>query len=399
MAGSGFRRLVLLGTGPANLQVLAQLAGRRPADLEVTLVSPYSFALHAPLRAGYVAGHYRLEQYQIPLEPLVRAAGARWIKARCTGLNAAASTVQLALPGDAGSETLAFDLLGIAMDGVFDRAALEAAMPGANDHALPTQPPEQFAALWPRVQALAVTRPLSVAVLGSDGPAVELVLAAWQCLQRSRFTLVTGGAEVAPEQSPAVRARWLQALKERNITVLRENCSGIASGAIQLAEQTSLACDVPIIALAVPALPSWLADSGLARDAQGRLLVDERQRSTSQLQIFAAGGVSGDGASGDSQEPPGEAAREQAGQAMASQLLAAARGEAPAALHRPRRAARFFYAGDRSAIAQWGPFTLQGRWAWRWKDQRDRADAALLRAEPPQEPPVPPASTDASTAR
>ena len=76
----GIQKLLLLGAGHAHLHVLASLARQRPADLDVTLLTPYPHQTYSGMTPGFVAGHYSEDEGRIALEPLVRAAGVTWVR-------------------------------------------------------------------------------------------------------------------------------------------------------------------------------------------------------------------------------------------------------------------------------------------------------------------------------
>ena len=84
---SGLKHLVLLGLGHAHVQVLQGLADSRPAELNLTVIAPRPLALYSGMVPGFVAGHYTLEQCQIPLEGLLSRSGARFIAGSAVGLD------------------------------------------------------------------------------------------------------------------------------------------------------------------------------------------------------------------------------------------------------------------------------------------------------------------------
>jgi hypothetical protein len=92
----GIKKLLLLGAGHAHVHVLARLAEHHPADLDVTVLTPYDFQTYSGMTPGFVAGHYSETECQIPLAPLLKAAGARWVAGRCVGLDAGARRVRVA---------------------------------------------------------------------------------------------------------------------------------------------------------------------------------------------------------------------------------------------------------------------------------------------------------------
>jgi pyridine nucleotide-disulfide oxidoreductase family protein len=382
-APTGIKKLLLLGAGHAHVHVLARLAQHRPADLDVTVVSPYPFQTYSGMTPGFVAGHYTAAECQIPLEPLVRAAGAKWVAARCTGIDPGDQRVRLspAVRSNSASDIVApdlrYDLLSIDTGAVIDRQRLEADMPGAAARALIVRPIEAFAALWPQVLTLASKKPVSVAVIGAGAAGLELLFAAEHRLRRdghraARFTLITGGGEVAANYGDGVQARVRRQLKRRGITVLRETCVGVEANEVRLGSGATLACDVPILAIGTHA-PPWLQGSGLALSDTGHVLVNAFQQSTSHANVFAAGDVA---TRADGLHPKSGVYAVRAGPPLAHNLLAAHEGQALKAHHPPQNTLNLLSCGAGHAIASYGPLHAEGAWAWRWKDRIDRAFVA-----------------------
>lgn len=366
----GIKKLVLLGAGQAHLQVLARLARHHPGNLDVILLTPFPHHTGHGCLPGFMTGQHTADEGRVALEPLVRAAGARWLQGRCTGLDAASRHIQIAAGGGAqgAPTTLAYDLLSIDTGTVPDRARFDAEMPGANHHALHLSPLEAFVALWPQVMALAQKQAVSVAVVGAEEDGIELVLAAEQGIREhglpgARFTLVTGGDDVGQGLPPGVRRRALHRLRRQGITVLREACVGMSEGEVHLGNGARLACDVPLLAMGLCA-PAWLHTSGLALNDRGQVLTGPNLQSTSHPQVFATGSVAAraDGAPGDMH----------AGMALAHNLLAAHEGGALRSLPARRPRIALLACGTDHAIASWGPLTFSGAWVWGWKDRIDR---------------------------
>ncbi|OOG87873.1 hypothetical protein B0E41_03320 [Hydrogenophaga sp. A37] len=369
-------KLLLLGAGHAHVQVLARLAQNRPADLDVTVLTPYPYQTYSGMTPGLVAGRYSAEDCQIPLEPLVKAAGAKWLRGRCTGLDATQQKVQLSPTGKGQTlpPELPYQLLSIDTGAVIDRTRLEADMPGAPAHALIVRPIEVFATLWPQVMAQAVLRPLSIAVVGAGAAGLELLFAAEQCLRLhgaagARFTLITGGPEPAANYAPGVQRRVLRRLKALGITVLRDTCVGMDHGVVRLGGGSELACDLPLLAIGTHA-PAWLQGSGLALSETGYVLVNEYQQSSSHPNVFAAGDVA---TRADVPHPKSGVYAVRAGPPLAANLLAAHEGSALKPHHPPKNTLNLLSCGAGHAIASWGPLHAEGAWAWAWKDRIDRA--------------------------
>jgi pyridine nucleotide-disulfide oxidoreductase family protein len=361
---STLKHLVLLGAGHAHLFVLQALAKHHPADLNVTLVTPYARQLYSGMVPGFVAGHYTLDECVVQLAPLVAASRVKLVQSAVVQMNADHQAVLLA-----SGQELQYDALSIDTGAVLDPAKVDAMLPGAREHGLFVRPIEGFGALWPQVEALASGRDLSIALIGAGAAGVELAMAVAHRLPNCRVSLVTGGPEPAAVYAPHVRARVRKALKKRDIAVLQESCVAIRAGEIELGSGARLACDAPILALGSQAAP-WLADSGLELDEAGYVLVNEFQQSVSHPQVFAAGDAS---TRADVQHPRSGVYAVRAGPALAHNLMAAIEGQ-PLKVHiAPVNTLNLLSCGGRNAIASWGRWSAQGQWVWWWKDRIDRA--------------------------
>lgn len=352
------KHLVLLGTGRANVHVLRSLATRGTGGVSATLAAPHPYYIDEALLPGYLAGELALQDCHVPLDALVEASGASFIPAHVLGLDPATRRVQLS-SGDA----LPYDVLSIDVGPAQERDAIETQMPGARRNAMFTHPREAFLQLWPQLLALAGERALQVAVIGNGPAGAELALAAASALTAphgSRITLVTDGLPLLHDAPPALQKRALARLKAMNITVLPDRCVALDGRALQLQSGASLQCDAPLLALGLTP-PAWLQASGLALHEDGHPAVNERLQSDSHRQVF----IVPDGA------PP------EAGPVLDANLSTALYGgtfrKAPAA---PRL--RLMSAGERHAIATWGPLGLEGREVWHWKRRRDRKQLADL---------------------
>ena len=360
------KHLLLLGAGHAHVQVLkryAELVRHGALPPKITLVTPHPRQLYSGMVPGFVAGHYALEQCVIALEPLLAGTPVRWLQRSVSTLDASHNRVTL----DDGT-VLDFDWLSVNTGAVQDRQRLEAQMPGVREHGLFVRPIEAFGALWPRVVERGQTRALRLALVGGGAAGIELAMAVRQRLPGAAVTLLTGGNALAGNYPPALQARVLRALKDRQITVLTDAASGFAAGEVQLASGARLACDVPLIATGAQA-PAWLQTSGLALDAQCFIAVDACLRSTSHPHVFAAGDV---GSRPDRPDARSGVYAVRAGAALTSNLGAALAGRALKPHQPPQHTLNLLSCGNQEAIASWGPLSAQGRWVWWLKDHIDR---------------------------
>jgi pyridine nucleotide-disulfide oxidoreductase family protein len=366
------RQLVLLGAGHGHVQVLTTLADHPLVGARITLVAPHPRQLYSGMVPGFVAGHYTLEDCVIPLEPLVRRAGIRWLHRSVKALDAESRNVLL----DDGS-TLQYDWLSVNTGPVQNRSLMERDLPGAREHGLFVRPIETFGALWPKVAEMGQQKALRIAVIGAGAAGIELAMAVRHRLPNAAVTLLAGPVPVGANYTPAVQARVLAALKARQITVLQDVALGLNGHEVQLGCGAGLACDVPIIATGAQPAP-WLAGSGLAVDAQGFIAVDACQRSTSHPQVFAVGDIS---TRMDRPLARSGVYAVRAGPALATNLAAAVAGQPLKEHQPPARTLNLIACGDRYAVASWGDFSAQGRWVWWIKDWIDRRFIARFRKE------------------
>jgi pyridine nucleotide-disulfide oxidoreductase family protein len=360
---SPVKQLVLLGAGHAHVHVLSQMASAPWAGAQVTLVAPYDRQLYSGMVPGFVAGHYTLEDCVIPLEPLVRRSGIRWLQRSVRGLDAQAQTVTL----DDGS-SLRYDWLSINTGPVQDRALIEQSMPGVREHGLFIRPIEAFGALWPQVVEWAQTKPLRVAVVGAGSAGIELAMAVRHRLPNTAITLLCGDTPLGAGYTERVQTRLKAALLQRKITLLQDSAAGVRAGEVLLTSGATLACDVPLIATGAQA-PAWLQPSGLVLDLQGFVAVDACQRSTSHPQVFSAGDVS---TRMDRPMARSGVYAVRAGPALAMNLAATLAGQPLTEHQPPDKTLNLISCGDRYAIASWGKYSAEGRWVWRLKDWIDR---------------------------
>ena len=357
------RQLVLLGAGHAHVQVLAQMAQSPWAGAQVTLVAPYDRQLYSGMVPGFVAGHYALDDCVIPLEPLVRRSGIRWLQRSVRAVDGQAQTVTL---DDAS--VLHYDWLSLNTGPVQDRALIEHSMPGAREHGLFIRPIEAFGALWPQVVAWAQSKPLRIAVVGAGAAGIELAMAVRQRLPNAAITLLCGDTPIGAGYTARVQARLKAALLKRKITLLHDSAAAVRPGEVELQSGATLACDVPLIATGAQA-PAWLLESGLALDPQGFVAVDACQRSSSHPQVFAAGDVS---TRMDRPLARSGVYAVRAGPVLAMNLAAAVAGRPLTEHQPPAQTLNLLSCGDRYAIASWGKYSAQGRWVWWLKDWIDR---------------------------
>lgn len=353
------KHLVLLGTGPAHLQVLQGLSNRTPMGLAVTLVAPSPYYIPGNMLSGFVGGQYLTEEICQPIDELVQASAAQFVPAHVVSLDPSGRRVQLST-GDA----LSYDLLSIDGEPEVDRTTLDQTLPGARSNALLTHPHEAFLQLWPQMRALANERALQIAVVADGLVGLELAMVMADTLAQphgSRVTLVLQGPVLENIESQKLQRRISNRLHALEITVLPEPCQAIDPQAVVLSSGARLSCDAPVVALG-GGLPGWLVSSGIECNELKLPILNERLQVESHKQIFVI---------------PPEAPVE-VGPALYTNLCTALEGGNFKKASLGRGHLPSLTSGEGRAMAVWGPLALEGREVWHWKQRNDRRQLAAL---------------------
>lgn len=367
------KRLLMLGGGHAHALALLDFAREHLPGVQAMLVTPFPRGLYSGMLPGLVAGRYARADCELPLQALAQRAQVSFCQASAVALDANARTVQLS-----DGRTASYDALSIDIGGTAPRDAI----PGARAHALFLRPVEHFTTLLDGVFRLASDRVLDVVVVGAGAAGVELVLALAQRLGRpgqeaARLCLVAGTDGVLARYPERARAAALAMLRRARVTVFNERCVEVTAQHVVLANGARLACHAPIMALPVQA-PAWLASSGLALDDEGLVRTAATLQSVSHADVFAAGDVASRAESG---LPRSGVYAVRAGPALALNLRRHLAGGELQPWRSSPRSLNLLALGGGRAVASWGGWAAQGRWAWAWKDRIDRGFIARFAAK------------------
>jgi NADH dehydrogenase FAD-containing subunit len=355
------KKLVFLGTGHAHLYALAAFKESPRIDTDIHLITPYDHVVYSGMVPGMVAGHYSTDNCTISIPNLLAKTAIKITYATCTGIDTVTQHLRLS-----NGTVMHYDVLSLDTGSVMDKDVIDAHIPGAKEHAVFLRPMEQFVKLWPQVMQHAQSRALRISVIGAGAAGIELAMALQFQLPHCHISLITGPVPLATGYSTNVQKRVIQALKQRNITVLQDSCVRMDASQLYLTSGAHLACDIPLLTIGGHA-PSWLADTSLALDERGYLAVNAFQQSTSHPNVFAAGVFA-----------------VRSGPVLYANLLASLMKQPKTYPLKPhpvvQRTLKLISCGNKSAIASWGTswgtnsagLTLQGHWVWRWKDIIDQ---------------------------
>lgn len=280
-------RLVLLGGGHANTQVVLHMPARSlPACVEATLVSDRRASVYSGMLPGCVGGAYASgEEAEVDCARLCASRGWRFVEGAAEAVRGGAVHLR------GGAAPVPYDVLAV---DVGSTTAGADRVEGAAEHAVPTRP---IGLLLARIREFEERRRggagdgVRVAVVGGGAAGVELAMAA-----RARFgpraavALVDAGQRLLPREPAAlavVVARRLAALgvavhHGRRVCRVRADAVELAGGA------PPVPADLVLFATGAGAQP-LLAASEPRTDAAGFMEVDARLESVSHPNVFGAG--------------------------------------------------------------------------------------------------------------
>ncbi|WP_372876190.1 FAD-dependent oxidoreductase [Pseudomonas sp.] len=342
--------LILIGAGHAHLGVLRRWARVERPPGRIALLSAGHEAWYSGMLPGLLAGRHVAADCRIELAPLCRAAKVELIVGEAEALSAVQQQVRLS------------DGRGLSADWLSLNVGGQVACPpqqGAGMRVLAVKPFADFLAGWQNWQA----DPRPMAILGGGAAGVELALALAD--QVPALALFCRGPLLAGH-SAGLRMRALGLLRQRGVRV-REDCpisriddDCLISGAAPVWRGPRL-----LLASGAQALP-WLAQSGLACDAEGFVQIAATLQSLSHPHIFAVG----DCASLPGARKSGVYSVRQA-PVLAANLNAALRGLALRNYRAQRQSLALLATGDGGALLSWRDYSAGGRLFGRWKDYLD----------------------------
>ena len=361
--------LVLVGGGHAHVHVLKRFGMRPEPGVRVTLIARDVETPYSGMLPGYVAGHYPLDECHIDLMRLARFAGARLIHDEAIGLDRDRREVLCRAHPPIRYDVVSLDI-GITPRRDTATGRRRACRRGEADRPLRRALGEIARTRKNRAGNHATLR---LAVVGGGAGGVELALAARHRLAGMlaappAVTLVTREA-LLPSHNPRVRAKFARILAERGIAVVAGNpVARVEPGALILADDAVLPFDEALWVTEAAAAP-WLAETGLALDADGFIETDEYLRSPRDPAAFAAGDIAA--MRGQPRDKSGVYAV-RAGPPLAENLRRALAGRALCRAIPQRRALALIGTGDGRAVASRGAFAAEGASLWRLKQWIDR---------------------------
>ncbi|MEE8057285.1 MAG: selenide, water dikinase SelD [Pseudomonadales bacterium] len=366
--------LVLIGGGHSHLAVIKRLGMQPIPGLRVTVISKDIHTPYSGMMPGLIAGHYHYDDTHIDLRKLCQFAGVRLFHSEVTDINL--DRQQVVCNNRAPQR---YDWLSINIGSQPNLSSIV----GADAVGIAIKPINSFLKYWQKLteSLQQQPQPLSLAIVGGGAASVEVTLAIQYQLQRRLGTiadqitidLLCGTEQLLPTHNKRVRHTLSQLLAQRHVTV-KLNCKVIEarkkSNGKQLIFSDGTTSTIDEVIWAIHAgSPPWPQQTGLACDSNGFISVNQCLQSISHNNVFAAGDIAH-----FSTQPIAKSGvyAVRAGQFLSDNLHRAITGAPLKPYHPQQRFLSLLMAGDKTAVASHGPFSLSGQWAWRWKDAIDR---------------------------
>jgi selenide,water dikinase len=362
------RRLVLLGGGHAQVQVVKAFLQQPPDNVSVVLINRSRLTPYSGMLPGLIAGHYTHAECHIDLAALCKRADIEFVEREATALDLDAQRVICA-----NGEQYPYDVLSIDTGST---PPLDA-VPGARAHALGVKPIERFLLEYDRLLTRYGESSGAVLVIVGGGAAgVEVVLAIDHQLAQRRgdkprpaLALVTDTDRIMNGFCEPARRAAERILAARGIRVhAGAAVRSVGVNKLELANGQWIAATRAIFVTGAAA-SAMHAGAGLHTDARGFITVSAALQSTSHPNVFATGDIAH---VVEHPRPKAGVFAVRQGPPLARNLRRALRNQALEPFQPQTEFLVILSAGGRYAIATRNGMAVEGRWVWRWKDWIDR---------------------------
>jgi pyridine nucleotide-disulfide oxidoreductase family protein len=370
-------RLVLVGAGHAHANVLLNITQRCNSDLEIILVSPVLLAPYSGMIPGWLAGYYEWDECCLNFESLCKKSGTKIYLDSVVAIDPDLCELTLS-----SGEKLSYDWLSLNIGSTLrPNVAMSEQIDQIETEILAMRPLSALKNGWEQLQAsintlsaLDTNTEFKVVMVGGGAAGVESILAVQYCIQqitpqvKCQFSLVTRGDEILPAMPNSAVCSLRNVMEQRSITIVNHfEVDRITQGSLVGKDGRHIQANVVLWATGAQAY-IWPAESTLATDEKGFIVIDEMLRSVSHPNVFATG----DCARWAQALPKAGVFAVRMGPVLTDNLCAAIENKPLRKYSPQKRYLVLVGTGNNNAVAVWGAFSWQAKWVWRWKEKIDR---------------------------
>ncbi|HMV41385.1 MAG TPA: selenide, water dikinase SelD [Leptospiraceae bacterium] len=365
------KNLVLVGGGQSHAPVLRKL-GMEKNDLRITLISANSIVPYSGMLPGYIAGKYKAEECLIDLRHLCNFSGARFVNANVVGLDLDKKHVLLENRPPIPYEILSMNI-GI-VPNIGDISGRE--------YITPIKPALPFLEKWisilKKIEKGDFKNGFRLAILGAGAGGIETALTARERIMKIipdfEIHIFQRGREILNGHNQRVKDKVIKILNQKGIILhLNEEFRKISNKGKYfecLSGKGNIYNLDFIIGAMSPKPADWILDSGLMKDENGFILVNDYLESISHPNVFAVGDIAS--MKNYSRPKAGVFAVRQS-EPLFKNIINLSKGKKLIKYKPQKNFLTLLNIGDGTAIASRGKYALgASEWIWSWKDSIDQ---------------------------
>ncbi len=279
------KKILLIGGGHANIQVLHELARLDQSQFTVTLISDVAYSPYSGMIPSYLAGVYHSDQLHFDLKQICLNFGFEFIETRVTEINATKNQVHTSQ-----GENYTYDICSVNIGIQPTPIADELEEP---TNIIYLKPISKLIHKWKAIQKNTsdTNEPFDFTIIGGGAAAFEIAVACRRKFQdtKNKIRVITGSGHLLPHQNEKTRKLAYQSLHQLHIELIQNNrVEKIEKEHLVLSNQRQIPRHICLIATTAKA-PELFRNSNLPISHEGFVKVNADLRIEGFENIFAAG--------------------------------------------------------------------------------------------------------------
>ncbi len=359
------KRILLLGGGHANLQVLQALANLDHSQFEVTLISDVTDSPYSGMLPSYLAGVYKADQLHFDLQKICRKFGYQFIQQRVEKINADRNQIRTSqgqiIPYDICSVNLGIQPMGISGE-VEEQTDV-----------IYLKPISKLIEKWDEIiqRTAGKMEAFDFTIVGGGAAAFEIAVACRRKFSAldHKVRIISGNHQLMQDQNQRTRKFAFQALEDLRIDLIEKvRVVKIEKEHLVLSDNRRILRQICLIATSAQASDIFRR-SNLPVNAAGFVRVNADLRIEGFENIFAAGDCCH---FNPKTLPKAGVFAVRQGPVLAANIAALIRGASKLSSYKPQRHfLKILVSGESRAIASYRSFAFEGFLAWKLKNWID----------------------------